>query len=432
MKNIIVFINSISKESLKEIKAYQTKKHKTFRILVLRDKQKNDWKDVATRRGVLYVTCNIQRASSLKKVLGPYQQDIIGVVARGEVNVGVLRNVIPHVPYSVAPTESSLDWATNKLQMREQLMAYDAAICPKFTIVSDDSEKSLQKISKKVGYPLVIKPTNLALSLLVSICFHENELEQTLKKVFRKIKKIYKDNKRTDLPTVLVEEFMEGEMYSVDGYVNATGAITWCPLVHVKTGRSIGFDDFFGYQQITPTTLKDSTKKKALFAATQSIHAIGLRNSTAHVELMRTNDGWKVIELGARIGGFRHTLYGLTQNINHSLNDILIRIGEAPHVPKKQKGYAAVLKFFAKEEGELTALKGVKKIQKLDSFESIKVNRVVGETCLYAKNGGKSVCNIILFNKTRPELLADIRRIEKTIVIETKKKRSTVKKVVLT
>ncbi len=78
------------------------------------------------------------------------------------------------------------------------------------------------------------------------------------------------------------------------------------------------------------------------------------------------------------------------------------------------------MKFFAKKEGKLIKLTGIKKAQELKSFKRIYISKKVGDSCTYAKHGGVSVFNIILFNKDRSLLLADIRRLEKMIHIETK------------
>jgi len=173
--------------------------------------------------------------------------------------------------------------------------------------------------------------------------------------------------------------------------------------------------------QTTMTTLKPETIKRAQEVATKSIRAIGLRNTSVHIELMRTDNGWKIIELGPRIGGFRHDLYNLSYGFDHALNDILIRIPQKPIINKKMIGYSVALKFFAKNEGTLSTLSGIKKIQKLNSFHEIKINKKIGDKCLFAKHGGKSVFDLILFNKNRSELLADIRRVEKNIIIKTTK-----------
>jgi hypothetical protein len=67
----------------------------------------------------------------------------------------------------------------------------------------------------------------------------------------------------------------------------------------------------------------------------------------------------------------------------------------------------------------LTKLSGIKKATELKRFKNIKVNKKIGDRCLFAKNGGLSVFNIILFNTDRPKLLADIRRLEQMVSIET-------------
>jgi hypothetical protein len=152
--------------------------------------------------------------------------------------------------------------------------------------------------------------------------------------------------------------------------------------------------------------------------AAKGIHALGLRNTTAHVELMRMEEEWKVIEIGARIGGFRPKLHQLSCDIDHSLNDVLIRIPKKPVVPKKCKGFAAAMKWYPKKEGILTRLKGIKKIQALDSFVEISVNKKVGDRCHFAKNGGKAVFTVTLANRERSLLLADIRRVEQLVDIK--------------
>ena len=218
----------------------------------------------------------------------------------------------------------------------------------------------------------------------------------------------------------VVQQFLDGQLYSIDAYVTSRGKVTFCPPVAVKTGQNIGFDDFFGYQQVTPTLLNKESIEEAECIAKKGIHALGLRSTTAHVELLKTEKGWKVVEIGPRIGGFRDQMYKKSFGINHTMNDILVRIPEKVSVPKKVLGHSAALKFFAKKEGILTKLTGIKKVQELESFDNIKINKKVGDRCMYAKNGGQSVFNIMLFNEDRSKLLADIRRLEQTIEIETK------------
>jgi len=322
------------------------------------------------------------------------------------------------VPYLNGPTEESLDWSTDKVQMRRILQAHDKSLSPPFTVINENTDAAITQIERNVGYPLVVKPAGLAASILVSVCYHREELEQVLRVTFRKLNKAYKERLGRGKPQVLVEKMMEGSMYSIDGYVNNRGVVYWNPPVHVKTGRSAGFDDFFGYQQLTPTKLTRPKIEKAAHAAGEAVKALGLRSTTCHVELMRTDKGWKIIELAPRMGGFRHTMYSWSFGINHILNDILIRIPQKPVIPRKRNGFTAVFKIFGKKEGTLDAVIGLKKVRNLDSFVHVVVKKKKGDALLYAKHGGSAVVELALFNKVRANLLADIRRMEKSLKIE--------------
>jgi biotin carboxylase len=357
--------------------------------------------------------------TKIQTALKPYISRIIAVTTRGEKNIPLLKKVIPYVPYLNTPTTASLDWTTDKIKMRQLLRNYDKSISPKFLVVHDASKETIERIGKRIGFPLVIKPAGLAKSLLVTLCFHEEELEENLKNTVAKIKAIYKKENGRGEPSILVEEFMEGTMYSIDCYVNHRGVVYYTPLVNVKTGYTAGYEDFFGYMRITPVQLKPYKIEHAKHAAQKAIDALGLRSTTCHIELMKTEDGWKVIELGPRIGGFRHEMYEFSYGIDHSLNDILIRIPKKPILAKRAKGYTVVMQFYPKKKGRLQSLEGVNKVRRLASFERIGIKKKIGEMCNFARNGDDPVFDLVLFNKNRSNLLADIRRVETAVKIVT-------------
>lgn len=371
--------------------------------------------------GTIELLCDFSSDQSLQKVLAPYKRRFLAVTCRAERNIPLLSRVLPHVPYLNAPTESSLEWATNKIKMRTMLRNYDKAISPKFLVVHDAEKETIDRIVKNIGFPLVIKPAGLAASLLVTLCYHREELEAALGKTVKKIDQIYKKKRGRGLPQILVEEFMEGSMYSIDVYVNQRGVMYFMPLVYVRTGRSVGYDDFFGYMRITPVNIQAHRIEAARQVAAKAVEALNLRSTTCHIELMRTEDGWKVIELGPRIGGFRHEMYELSYGMDHSMNDILVRIPKKPVLTKKVKGYTAVMQFYARSKGRLSALEGINKARKLSSFSKINIKKKIGDLCDFARNGDDPVFDIILFNKDRSELLADIRRLEQAVTIKIRK-----------
>lgn len=420
-QNIILYVGKVPPYIIAAIRKYEKEAKRKFRIGLLYDvkDKRNTPTDELLKQIDIALACNTLSDKSIQETLLPVEDELLAISCRGEDYIEMFARIIPFVPYLRTPTSESLKWASDKLSMRRRLYTYNKKITPDYMVVTNTTTETLERIEQKLGFPLVVKPTGLAASRLVTICFHKQELETTLKKVFKKINSVYQETGGNWTPQVLVEQFMDGEMYSIDGYVSARGKVQLTPLVHIQTGRKIGFDDFFGYIQMTPSGLNTDNVKAARNVASQAVHALALRSTSVHIELMKMESGWKVIEIAARQGGYRHHLYQYSFGINHTINDILIRIPEEVRIKRKVKGYAAYMKFFAKKEGRLTKLTGIKRAQELGSFKEIVVNKKIGDLCTFAKNGGTSVFNILLSNPQKSELLADIRRLEQMTQIET-------------
>jgi biotin carboxylase len=417
-KNIVAFIASAKHSSLTSLNAYGKSINKTFRTMFIIDiKNFNPtqeyWCDIL-------VKIDFSKPNKINEALLPYQDELLAISCRSEANIARFAKIIPYVPYLRTPTSESLSWATDKYEMRKRFKLFDPKITPKFTRVKENSSVERKRVITKVGFPMIIKPANLAASLFVSICYHEDELENALGTCFRKLKRAYEKDKRIEEPKVIAEQYMEGDMYSIDSYVNSRGLVYHLPLVRVKTGKDIGHQDFYGYTQMTPTILKGETVKRAEYVTETAIHALGLRSTTTHVELMKIDNEWKVIEVGPRMGGARDELYGLSCGIDHPLNDILIRIPKKPKIPKKCNGSAVYMKWFLPKEGVITSMTGIKKIEQLESFYKIEVNKKIGDRAQFARNGGRSVFNLYMNNVDRAKLLADIRRVEQLVKIKIK------------
>lgn len=417
-KNIIVYVMNLPLGAVESINAYGKRQNRKFRIMVLWDSRIRRKQEYVNADFV--VDCDFSKPHKIAEALLPYQDQLLAITCRSEQYAIRFAEIVPHVPYLRTPSAESLHWATDKYEMRKRLKLFDAKNTPKFTRVKDNSIQERKRIREKIGFPMIIKPANLAASLFVSICYHEEELEKTLRNAFRKLRKAYENDRRMEEPKIIAEEYMEGDMYSIDSYVNSRGEVYHCPLVRVVTGKNIGHDDFYNYKQTTPASLKKSTIEKAETVTETAIHALGLANVTTHIELMKMDDDWKVIEVAARAGGFRPLLYSLSCNIDHALNDVLIRIPKKPIIPKKCNGFATAMKWFAAKEGRIVEMKGIKKIESLESFNSIQVNKKIGDRAVFARNGGRSIFNLFLYNSDRSKLLADIRRVEQLVKIKVK------------
>lgn len=418
-KNIIIYVTNLPRGTADSLSQYEKNFGQSLRILLLRDSRLKYVKGAKYYQGkAIYETCDFSDPESIAVTLLKYQDELLAITCRSEQSLSRFAKVIPHVPYLRTPSTESLKWASDKYEMRKKMRLYDKKITPDFTLIKRNSLVERTRVIKKIGFPMIVKPANMVASLFVSICYHEEELEETLRNTFSKLKSAYKADNRLEEPKVIAEGYMEGDMYSIDSYVNSRGTVHHCPLVKVTTGKNIGHDDFYNYLQMTPTAFKQTTVEKAQLTAEKAVHALGLRSTITHTELMKIDDEWKIIEIGARMGGFRHILHDLSCGINHSLNDVLIRMPKRLIIPKKCQGFACAMKWFADKEGKITEMKGIKKIEDLESFHKIDVNKKVGSRATFARNGGRSVFNLFMYNADRSKLLADIRRAEKLVHIK--------------
>lgn len=420
-KNIFLFVMHVPLTVPKDLELYEEKTGKKFEVMVLVDSRVPE--DSIKKYAYETVVCDFSNTKEVKESLAPYKDRILSITSRSEKNMGRFVELIPTLTEMgfLVPTVESLLAVTDKYEMRKKFKAFDSEITPKFTLVKDFSETEKERIIKRVGFPMILKPTNLAASLFVTICYHKEDLKENIKLMQKKLQKAYENDNRTETPRIIAEEYMEGDLYSIDSYVDSKGGIIHCPLVRQITATKIGRNDFYNYLQITPTPLKVATVARAERVAENAIMALGLRSVTAHTELMKIDDEWKVVEVAGRAGGFRPLLHRLSCDILHDVNDLLVRMDKKVFIPKKCKGHACALKWFAEKEGKILSMRGIKKIEQLESFSKIEINKKVGELSVFSRHGGRSVFNLFLYNSDYSKLLADISRVEAMVDIKVEK-----------
>ena len=259
-KSIILYVMNLPDGAVESIRRYEKATKRKLKIMLLWDSHVKDVKGRLQEPGLdASIVCDFSKPEKIAEALLPYQDELLAITCRSEQHMARFAKVIPHVPYLRTPTTESLKWASDKYEMRKRMRVFDPSISPIFTLVKENTKVERKRVAEKVGFPMIIKPTNLAASLFVSICYHEEDLEKTLRSTFSKLQKAYEADGRLEEPKIIAEEFMDGDMYSIDSYVSARGKVEHCPLVKVKTGKMIGHDDFYNYLQITPPIFKKET-----------------------------------------------------------------------------------------------------------------------------------------------------------------------------
>ncbi len=365
------------------------------------------------------VISDFDKPDELQSALKPYADRLLAVTCRYEEAIQPFGKVIPFLPYINTPSESALKWSTEKPLMRDRLKNYDPSLVPKYQYVEEKDIPRVRSLVEGFAFPVIIKPSGLSKALLVSLCKNEDELEDRLLHTFEVIHDVYARDQYPGKPAVLVEEMMQGDMYSVDAYVTKEGEISCLPLVRVVTAHFLGLPGFYGYHRIAPvpTELPQKEVEAAFAAAKAAIRALNLSATTAHVELFHTPHGWKIIEVAARIGGYRDILYREAYGIEHFYNDLAVRMGMKPKMPGKPIGNAAVLNIYAEKEGFIESIEGLDEARQLDSVVFLEEHAGPGDVALFASNGGDLIVDGILSNKDPKQLQNDLARVRKLVKI---------------
>ncbi len=350
----------------------------------------------------------------------PHIESILAVTIRNESSVRALRKVVPFLPYVSTPSESSLRWSTQKHLMRDRLRNYDARLVPRYSYVTEYTRQTMATIVTELRFPVIVKPNGLAASILVTRCNNETELSQCLKQVFQVITVIYSRDLGRGTPSVLVEEMIQGDMYSTDAYVSAAGKVHCLPLVKVITAESLGLPGFYSYRHIIPTGLSMEEIEAANTASIAAIRALNLNSSTAHIELFQSPEGWKIIEVGPRIGGYREALYRESYGVDHYYNDLAVKIGLEPSIGSKPIGHAAGINIYPDQEGHIQSIEGIEEARKVSSVVFLEAHAKTGDVTLFAGNGGRLIVDGILSNKDPKKLEADVAKVRELVKIKVK------------
>ncbi|TAL15196.1 ATP-grasp domain-containing protein [Patescibacteria group bacterium] len=363
------------------------------------------------------VFCDFDDPDELQRILKVYNDRLLAVTCRYENSMHSFRKLIPFVPYLPAPSESSLLWSLEKPMMRDRLSNYNRQLTPKYQYIEETDIPNVFELIKDFNFPVIVKPSELAESLLVTRCETKDELSICLINTFQVIGDIFEREHRENTPGVLIEEFMEGTMYSTDAYITSEGEIYCLPLVEVVTAHSIGLPGFYSYRHIIPVGLPEGEVEKAFEVSRAAIRALNLRATSTHIELFLTPQGWKIIEVGARIGGYRGSLYREAYGIDHFYNDLAIHMGNKPTMPGAPIKHAAGFNIYADDEGIIESIEGIEEAQQLTSVVFVEPHAEPGDEALFAQNGGRYVVDGILSNTDPDQLEKDMAKIREIVKI---------------
>ena len=224
-------------------------------------------------------------------------------------------------------------WSTDKFQMKQRFELGDVPHARGRLV------KSVAEAANMV-FPVIVKPRDNSGSRGVKLCRTKEELEQSMVEALEYSK----------LDSVLVEEFIEGPEYSIEG-LHYDGKSEVIQFTEKKT-TEFPYNVELGH--IQPANISEENKQKIREIVAKIGKALMFEDCPSHTELKINERGIFVIETSPRLGGdyITSTLTPLSTGVN--VEDELLRISLGEKIsPSPQSVQYSGVRFFAFEQGNI-------------------------------------------------------------------------------
>lgn len=303
--------------------------------------------------------------------------------------------------------------ARNKFLMRKKLMRAKVPV-PHAKLVSTINEALLA--TKELGYPLVLKPFKGTDSMWVFKVQSESELHKAFSDITKYSKHPYEAVVPVETKKYVLEQYMSGPEVSVEalaqnGKVVVVGIIDKLPM-------SEPF--FIERGDVCPSRHPEEVQTAIKKVAEATVHAIGIKNGIAHVEIKVTPEGPKVVEIAARMGGdyicdWMDTVY----NVNLARQGILIALGSPmDEFPTRPKMHLRADYFIPEEDSILKNVVGIREIEYAPNVHNVYIWAHKGDTLLTPPRGFDTAGWLIVSGKSAKEVDEHMQHIRSLVAVE--------------
>lgn len=296
---------------------------------------------------------------------------------------------------------------SDKELMRTKFAASNEKVSPDFHLV--DSKESLIEFARTHEFPLILKPANLSKSLLVTKNDTLDELISSYEMALEVAPEIYAKYAPNQIPKFLVEEFLEGSIHSVDAFVDANGDPHVLEnVVDYQTGHDIGYDDNFHYSRLLPSRLHARNIEAIRHTAALGCKLLGMTSSPAHIEIILTKDGPRIVEIGARNGGYRERMHRLANDIDITANALALSLNKSLDIKPAKNDCVGVFELFPKTPGIFRGIKHEDELRTLPSVTYLSIKAKPGQLIGKAGDGYKMAAVVILHHHDPAQFEKDL------------------------
>ncbi len=294
--------------------------------------------------------------------------------------------------------------ATDKGEMIKAFETHGVAH-PMYFILKDG--QGLDYVLDKINYPVIIKPTDSSGSRGVILVHSEAELMEAMEYSMGESRK----------GNLIFEEYMVGPEVSVEVMVLEGNPY----ILQITDKLTTGAPYFVEMGHSQPSKLPDKIQNEIRMLAINACKAVGIMNGPAHVEIIVTDNGPKMVEIGARMGGDNITthLVPLSTGIDMTKATIQIACGEKPDINIKFNK-ASAIRFFNVPKGEIINITGLEDAKKIKGVKEIIFTKQIGDVVEDVTSSTDRVASVIAQADTPDEAISICEKVLKKVYVETK------------
>ena len=288
-------------------------------------------------------------------------------------------------------------WSTDKFQMKQRFLEGDVP-CAKGRLVKRVDETA------DMMFPVIVKPRDNSGSRGVKLCRTMEELEKSMAEALEYSK----------MDSVLVEEFIEGPEYSIEG-LHYDGKSEVIQFTEKKT-TEFPYNVELGH--IQPANISEENKQKIREIVAKIGKALKFENCPSHTELKINERGIFVIETSPRLGGdyITSTLTPLSTGINMEDQLLHIALGENVDTQTGRIEKASGVCFLNLPCGKVTAIDpAINEVSSWPNVYSFATSLKVGDEIYPITSSLNRYGQFVVLANTKSEIRSLLENYEKEI-----------------
>lgn len=290
-------------------------------------------------------------------------------------------------------------------------LAYRTAGAPSLDYALVETIGEAKDAARRIGYPLVIKPTSSASSKGVALLGNDRDLERA-----------WLHLEQTDFgmfglvhrKTYLLEAFADGPEFSVELAV-IDGAVRFAGL----TEKWVTPPPFFvELGHVFPARVPDQQRQALIAAARSAAQALDLHDGVFHIELRWTSTGPRIIETNPRPGGDHITtdLIPLATGVDLFRFHLDALLGNDTVSPRHDDA-AAVGFVVAPRDGILKSVDGWEDLKRRDYVARCGLEKRPGDRIRPPESSGDRIGFVIVTGDTAEQAAARIQAVLRELIV---------------